>query len=46
MTIEHLDYLLEVYNCGSINKAAKYLFISQSHLSKIIKNLKTNWATP
>ena len=40
MTIEHLDYLLEVYNCGSINKAAKYLFISQSHLSKIIKNLE------
>lgn len=40
MNIEHLEYLLEVYNCGSINKAAKYHYISQSHLSKIIKNLE------
>ncbi len=40
MNIAHLEYLLEVYNCGSINKAAKYHYISQSHLSKIIKNLE------
>lgn len=40
MNIEHLEYLLDVYNCGSINKAAKLHYISQSHLSKIIKNLE------
>jgi len=40
MNIEHLEYLIEVYNCGSINRAAKYHYISQSHLSKIIKNLE------
>ena len=40
MNIQHLEYLIEVYNCGSINKAAKYHYISQSHLSKIIKNLE------
>lgn len=46
MNIEHLDYLLEVYNCGSINKAAKYLYLSQSHLSKIIKNLENELGYP
>ena len=40
VNIDHLSYVLEIYNCGSINKAAKYCFISQSHLSKIVKNLE------
>lgn len=40
MNTKHLEYILEVYRCGSINKAAKYCYISQSHLSKIIKDVE------
>lgn len=40
MNVRHLEYILEVYHCGSINKAAKYCYISQSHLSKIISDLE------
>ena len=38
MNTEHLFYILEAYKCRSVNKAAKNSFISQSHLSNIIKN--------
>lgn len=38
MNTEHLFYILEAYKCHSINKAAKHCFISQSHLSSVIKN--------
>lgn len=38
MNTEHLFYILEAYKCHSVNKAAKNCFISQSHLSNIIKN--------
>lgn len=40
MNTKHLEYILQVYYCGSINKAAKYCYISQSYLSKIIKDIE------
>lgn len=40
LNIQHLEYVLAVYKHGSINKAAKVCYISQSHLSRIIKDLE------
>lgn len=40
MTIQQLRYLIEVANCGSINKAAKNLFVSQPGISKAMKDLE------
>lgn len=40
MNTKHLEYILEVYRCGSVNKAAKTCYLSQSHLSKIIKDIE------
>lgn len=42
MNTEHLEYILEIYKCGSVNQAAKNCYISQSHLSSIIKNLEND----
>lgn len=41
MDIKNLMYILEANKCHSINKAAQNVFISQSHLSSIIKNVET-----
>lgn len=46
MDIKNLTYVLEAYRCQSINKAAKNVFISQSHLSNIIKHMEEEVATP
>lgn len=40
MNTEHLAYILEAYKCGSVNKAARNCYISQSNLSGIIKNIE------
>lgn len=40
MNTKHLQYLVEVQKCGSINKAAKKCFITQSHLSRIVQNIE------
>lgn len=40
MNIIHLQYIVEILKCGSENKAAKNLYISQSHLSSIVKNIE------
>lgn len=40
MNFNHMRYVVEINRCGSINKAAHNLFISQSNLSKAIKNLE------
>lgn len=40
MTIRQMEYLVEIANCGSINKAAKNLFVSQPAISKAIKELE------
>lgn len=40
MTIQQLQYVLEVSRTGSISKAARNLFLSQPNISNSIKNLK------
>lgn len=40
MNIEQIRYALEISRVGSINKAAKNLFSSQSNLSTGIKKLE------
>ena len=40
MNTEHLTYILEAFKCGSVNKAARNCYISQSHLSSIIKHVE------
>ena len=40
MKIEHLYYFLVIANTNSINKAARKLFISQQHLSRIVNTLE------
>jgi len=40
MTLQQLKYLVEISKCGSINKAAQNLFISQPSISKAIRELE------
>lgn len=40
MDLKHLRYFAATAACGSINKAAQSLYISQPHLSHIIKDLE------
>lgn len=40
MTLQQLRYVIEAVNCGSINEAAKRLFVSQPSLSSAIKELE------
>lgn len=40
MQLQQLRYVLEVENTGSMNKAAKNLFVSQPNLSSAISNLE------
>lgn len=40
MTLLQLNYLAEIAECGSINKAAKKLFISQSGMSNTLRELE------
>ncbi|MDR0587480.1 MAG: LysR family transcriptional regulator, partial [Burkholderiales bacterium] len=42
MTLQQLKYFIEVVNCGSFNKAAARLFISQPSLSNAIKDLEND----
>lgn len=46
MKIEYLNYILEVWRCGSINAAAKVLYLSQSGLSSIIKSVEGELGYP
>ena len=41
MTLQQLKYAIEIAQCGSINIAAKKLFITQPSLSNAIKELET-----
>lgn len=41
MTLQQLKYAIEIANCGSINIAAKKLFITQPSLSNAIRELET-----
>lgn len=40
MTLQQLKYVIEIVHCGSINEAAKRLFLSQPSLSKAVKELE------
>ena len=40
MDIKNLKYFVGVARCGSINKAAKEMFISQPQLSHIIQTIE------
>lgn len=40
MNLKHLEYFVAVAEHGSINKAAQSLYISQPHLSHIIKDIE------
>lgn len=37
MRLQHLQYIAEIENCGSITKAAEKLYVSQPYLSKILR---------
>ena len=41
MTLQQLKYALTITDCGSMNEAAKQLFISQPSLSETMKELET-----
>ena len=36
INLKHLEYFIKVARLGSINKAAQMLYVSQSHLGKIL----------
>ena len=40
MTLLQMNYLVEIYRCGSMNKAAQNLFVSQSAVSAAIRELE------
>ena len=40
MTFQQLTYVVEISKCGSINKAAGKLFLSQSGISTAIRELE------
>ncbi|MBP3950856.1 LysR family transcriptional regulator [Bacillus suaedae] len=40
MTIQQLKYVIEIVLCGSINEAARRLYLSQPSLSKAVKELE------
>lgn len=46
MTIQQLQYLLEVYHTGSISRAAKNLYVSQSSVSISINTLESELGFP
>lgn len=41
MTLQQLKYFIETVNCGSINKAAERLFLSQPSLSNSLRDLES-----
>ena len=44
INLKHLEYFIKVARLGSINKAAQMLYVSQSHLGKIIHDLELTWS--
>lgn len=43
MTIQQLKCVVEVWKCGSINKAAERLYMNQPNISRLIKNLESEF---
>ena len=46
MTLQQLQYLMEVYRTGSISGAAKKLFLAQSSLSASISSMESELGFP
>ena len=46
MTLLQMTYILEVERCGSMNRAARNLFVSQSALSAAIAEVERELASP
>lgn len=46
INLKHLAYFIKVARLGSINKAAQLLYISQSHLGKILHDLEEALGVP
>ena len=46
INLKHLEYFIKVARLGSINKAAQMLYVSQSHLGKIIHDLEETIGAP
>ena len=46
INLKHLEYFIKVARLGSINKAAQMLYVSQSHLGKIIHDLEETVGAP
>lgn len=46
MTYEHLKYFVAVYECGSLAKASKKLYVSQQGISQGIKRLEQSCNDP
>ena len=46
MDVKYFEYVLEILECGSINKAAQNLKLSQPNLSVCIKNLESELGFP
>lgn len=43
MNLQHLSYIVEIANSGSISKAAHKLFVSQPYLSKILQEVENEY---
>ncbi len=43
MNISNIKYILEIEKCGSITLAAKRLFVAQPNLSKIVKEVESEY---
>ena len=41
MTFQQLEYIVEISKCGSINKAAQKLYLSQSGISTAVRELES-----
>ena len=46
MTLQQLRQIIQVSDSGSINEAAKRLFITQPSLSATIKTVEKRWELP
>ena len=46
MTIQQMQYILEVYRTGSISKAASNLFLAQPNLSNALRSLEQELGFP
>lgn len=46
MNIEHMKFIIEIAEKGSISKASQELFVSQPYLSRVVKEIEEELALP